>query len=237
MELLKRSMRLEPYYPDWVANALAFGHLMLGQHDQAKAIFKSHVEARLDNPFTLIGAHGGLAFIAVNEGDLMAAKGHMTDLRKVHPEAGASWYRNRLSYLKDKAFIENYMMVLRQAGLPAKGLWSFRGFIQAVKCDSSFLLQGVVMNSDRFVISDDTWRGFRSKFQAKPRTEVSREQTPDCVKRPSCGVFAQARHGAICRPVLAAGIRPSAASGAGPARACLSGYSRPFRMIRISNMP
>ncbi|MBT4490867.1 MAG: adenylate/guanylate cyclase domain-containing protein, partial [Rhodospirillaceae bacterium] len=65
--LIERSMRLEPYYPEWVANYLAFGHLMIGQFEQAKPIYLAHMASEIDNPYTRISALTGLAVIAMSD--------------------------------------------------------------------------------------------------------------------------------------------------------------------------
>ena len=41
------------------------------------------------------------------------------------------------------------------------------GFTQTLKCDSNFLLTGVCMNTDRFVIGDDTWERIAQQVPGK----------------------------------------------------------------------
>lgn len=118
LALILRSMRLEPYYPDWVANVLSFCHLKLGQHNQAKAIFTTHAIAQTDNPYTRIAALAGLAFVAMTQGETLEAESCIRKILAQEPGLDASYILARLAWESDKAFVSHNVDTIRKAGLP-----------------------------------------------------------------------------------------------------------------------
>ncbi len=118
--ILRRSMRLEPYYPDWVAGALAWGLVKLDAYEEAKAIFAAHVASDTKNPFTRGSALSGLAFIAMSQGEMERGREYIRNLRRFIPGIGVKRMQSGvfLGNDKDRDFGAKLLETLRQAGLP-----------------------------------------------------------------------------------------------------------------------
>ena len=115
---MKRAMRLEPYYPEWVASVAAYGHLALGEYEQANAIYAAHFASKKDNSHTRFFALCGLAAIAVFQGDVKGGQKHITKLLQLKPNSNIKHLHSRIWYGKDKTFTARYLDAVRQAGLP-----------------------------------------------------------------------------------------------------------------------
>ena len=118
LALVKRSMRLEPYYPEWVGTVAAWAHLQLGEYEQAKAIYTSHLALEKDNPHTRLFPLSNLAVIAVFEGNVESGREYIQKLLEIKPNSSVELIRRRSSYGKDKAFLNRSLDALRKAGLP-----------------------------------------------------------------------------------------------------------------------
>lgn len=120
VELLQRGMRLQPFHAAWMPSALAFSHLMLGQHDEARKLLRTLADSPTPDQLARRNAIRSLAVLSVFEGDLAAARKHIEALRQIWPDANLAEEFTSRHYLSDRAFVARYLDALRQAGLPEK---------------------------------------------------------------------------------------------------------------------
>ncbi len=118
LKLLKRAMRLEPYYLPWIPSVLSKGHLMLGQYDEARAIEEARLASASYNADARAAPLLRLAAISVFEGKGERARQYMEQALKIAPDANISNERRAYNDEKDRAFVERYLDALRKAGLP-----------------------------------------------------------------------------------------------------------------------
>ena len=111
-------MRLEPYYPEWVAIVAAGNHLQLGEYEQANAINAALFASEKDTAYTRLIPLAGMAVAAVFQGDIEGGREYIRKLLELKPNSNVKHFQHRLRYEKDKAFWGRYFDALRQAGLP-----------------------------------------------------------------------------------------------------------------------
>ncbi|MBT4085050.1 MAG: tetratricopeptide repeat protein [Alphaproteobacteria bacterium] len=116
--LMKLGMRLEPYYPSWVAAQAALVHLMLGQNDSARPILENIVVADNTDFFNRHAAMGRLAYIAQQSGDIASAKNWIGRLLKGMPNVSVAGTKQYYRSVRDQDFVTRYVDALRKAGLP-----------------------------------------------------------------------------------------------------------------------
>ena len=118
VRLLKRAMRLEPYYLPWIPSILSRGHLMLGQYEEVKAIEEARLASAPENAFAPTEPLLRLAAISVFMDEVGRARQYIEQLLENEPDASVSTVKRRQLNLKDRVFVERYLDALRQAGLP-----------------------------------------------------------------------------------------------------------------------
>jgi TolB-like protein len=107
--LLERAMRLNPYYPDSYLWCLADAYNALGRSaDVVATVQRMQNPAEGERLLTANYSHLGL----VDE-----ARGHASEVMRLHPDFTISRWRDRPPY-RDKAVLERYIDGLRRAGLP-----------------------------------------------------------------------------------------------------------------------
>ncbi|MCV2890236.1 adenylate/guanylate cyclase domain-containing protein [Ruegeria aquimaris] len=111
--LLRYGLRTQPHPPIWVPSLLAFALLMQGQNDEAQELYKAALEV-FPNPMAT--AH--LAALSVFNGQQEDAKKYAELTRQISPNSTVARNAAYWGYLRDKAFLEQYLDALRQAGLP-----------------------------------------------------------------------------------------------------------------------
>jgi tetratricopeptide (TPR) repeat protein len=113
IDLIKRAMRLSPYYPDWYLGALGVSYRLAGNYDEAIAAFEKRRER---NPRSTL-PHLGLAVVYMEVGREQEARDAAAEVLKRNPKTSLKQVRNRLPY-KDPAEAERIIAALRKAGLP-----------------------------------------------------------------------------------------------------------------------
>jgi adenylate cyclase len=111
IQLLKKAMRLNPYYPDWYLWYLADAYNALGQAEDVIATVQG-----MNDPAE------GRRLLAANYahlGMLEEARAHAAEVLRLHPGFTISSWAQRPPH-KDRTILENYMEGLRKAGLPEK---------------------------------------------------------------------------------------------------------------------
>ena len=111
--LLKRAMRLSPYYPAWMAATLGLAYMMTGDYSNAIIAHEELIKRQTLTQF----AYARLAAIHAVQGDDQAARRYVAELLKINPGFTVSGWSQVLLYRdpKDRAWELN---ALRKAGLP-----------------------------------------------------------------------------------------------------------------------
>jgi tetratricopeptide (TPR) repeat protein len=113
IDLIKKAMRLSPYYPDWYLGALGVSYRLAGNYDEAIAAFEKRRER---NPRSTL-PHLGLALVYMEVGREKEARDAALEVLKRNPKISLKQVRNRLPY-RDPTETERIIAALRKAGLP-----------------------------------------------------------------------------------------------------------------------
>jgi len=113
IELVKKAMRLSPYYPSWYLPILGLAYRLTGQYEEAI----SALEGWRDRKAKGMLPHIVLAFTYVEAGREEDAQAAVAEALKQNPKASIKGYAATIPY-KDPAEIERVKDSLRKAGLP-----------------------------------------------------------------------------------------------------------------------
>jgi adenylate cyclase len=113
IELVKKAMRLSPYYPSWYLPILGLSYRLTGQYEEAI----SALEGWRDRKAKGMLPHIVLAFTYVEAGREEDAQASVAEALKQNPKASIKGYAATIPY-KDPAEIERIKDSLRKAGLP-----------------------------------------------------------------------------------------------------------------------
>jgi adenylate cyclase len=116
IELVKKAMRLSPYYPDWYLPVLGHAYRLTGQYKEAIDVLESWRERanpRSELPYLM------LAFTYAEAGREEDANKAVEELLKRKPKASIEGYaKSKFFAYKDPAEIKRALESLRKAGLP-----------------------------------------------------------------------------------------------------------------------
>jgi len=113
IELVKKAMRLSPYYPSWYLPILGLSYRLTGQYEEAI----SALEGWRDRKAKGMLPHIVLAFTYVEAGREEDAQASVAEALKQNPKASIKGYAATIPY-KDPAEVERIKDSLRKAGLP-----------------------------------------------------------------------------------------------------------------------
>jgi adenylate cyclase len=117
IELMKKAMRLSPYYPSWYLPILGLAYRLTGQYEEAIAAFEGWRDRKAKGMLP----HIVLAFTYVEAGQEEDAQAAVAEALKQNPKASIKGYAATIPY-KDPAEIERVKDSLRKAGLPESPL-------------------------------------------------------------------------------------------------------------------
>jgi adenylate cyclase len=116
IELVKKAMRLSPYYPDWYLPVLGHAYRLTGQYKEAiDALerWRERANPRSELPYLM------LAFTYAEAGREDDANKAVEELLKRKPKASIEGYaKSKFFAYKDPAEIKRALDLLRKAGLP-----------------------------------------------------------------------------------------------------------------------
>jgi len=116
IELVKKAMRLSPYYPGWYLPVLGHAYRLTGQYKEAIDALESwriRANPRSELPYVM------LAFTYAEAGRLDDAQAAVVEILKRKPKASVEGYaKSKFFAYKDPAEIERALDSLRKAGLP-----------------------------------------------------------------------------------------------------------------------
>jgi len=116
IELVKKAMRLSPYYPSWYLPVLGHAYRLMGQYNEAiEALenWRARANPRSELPYLM------LAFTYVEAGREEKAEVAVAEILKRKPKASIEGYaKSKMFAYKDPAEIKRVLDSLRKAGLP-----------------------------------------------------------------------------------------------------------------------
>ena len=119
VDVMKRAMRLSPYYPIWYLSNLGEALTMAGRLEEAISVNLKLVERgqKEKNQFFEIAGHAWLAigYSMLDRQD--EAKPHVAEVLKVYPDWSLEMEREFYSY-KNPADLERHLDALRKLGVP-----------------------------------------------------------------------------------------------------------------------
>jgi TolB-like protein/Tfp pilus assembly protein PilF len=111
--LLKKAMRLTPYYPNWYLNVLGLAYHLTGEYEKAVEVLKSSVERNPDSPLSQVR----LAMVYAGMDRMEEARATAAEVLRINPKFTVSnWAKVQL--FKDPAVHEHQEELMRKAGLP-----------------------------------------------------------------------------------------------------------------------
>ncbi len=119
IELVKKAMRLHPYYPAYYLQWLGADYRMTGRYEDALQIYKQLLDRSNKGEFPSLPTHLYLADVYAELGREEEARSHAAEVLRLKPgfslkdASRVSTYR-----YKDPAHLERRLNALRKAGIP-----------------------------------------------------------------------------------------------------------------------
>jgi len=121
IELVKRAMRLHPYYPAYYLQWLGAAYRMTGRYEDALTVYKQLLDRSQKGEFPILGAHLFLADVYAELGKGEEARTHVAEVLRISPKFSLEVVSRLSTYgYKDPAHLERRLNALRNAGLPEK---------------------------------------------------------------------------------------------------------------------
>jgi adenylate cyclase len=120
IELVKKAMRLHPYYPAYYLQWLGGAYRMTGRYEDALTVYKQLLDRSRKGEFPIVVAHLFLAEVYAELGREEAARSHAAEVLKIRPRFSLEAVRRMGSTYKykDPAHLERRLKALRKAGIP-----------------------------------------------------------------------------------------------------------------------
>ena len=116
--LVKKAMRVHPYYPAYYLMWLGSAYRMTGRYEEALTVYKQLLDRSLKGEFPAFGAHLYLAEVYAELGREEEARTHAAEVLRLNPEFSLKKIRRLVTYgYKDPAHLERRVNALRKAGL------------------------------------------------------------------------------------------------------------------------
>jgi len=114
LTLVRKAMRLDPYYPSTYLELLGGIYLHMGEYEKAVEAFKMLV---VREPHRIAG-HQGLAIAYIRLGRKEQARSEVAEVLRLFPEYSLEVYRKQAQLMNmDPAVVESGIEALREAGL------------------------------------------------------------------------------------------------------------------------
>ena len=117
--LVKKAMRLHPYYPAYYLSWLGGSYRMTGRYEDALTVYNQLLDRSLKGEFPVVDAHVYLADLYAEIGKEDEARAHAAEIFKIEPGFSLKRIRsiNTYDYI-DPALLERRLKALRKAGIP-----------------------------------------------------------------------------------------------------------------------
>jgi len=118
IKLVKKAMRLHPYYPAYYLMWLGSAYRMTGRYDEALTVYKQLLDRSLKGEYPASRAHLFLAEVYAELGQGEKARTHAAEVLRLKPKFSLKWVSKFVTYeYKDPAHLERRVNALRKAGL------------------------------------------------------------------------------------------------------------------------
>jgi adenylate cyclase len=118
IELMRKAMRLQPYYPSWYLVYLGGAYRDLGRYEEAIAAYKAMLHRGQKEGRNLFPPHYGLAVVYMYLGQEQKAQAHAAELLRIAPNFSLERFgKSARIFWKDPVHIERALDALRRAGL------------------------------------------------------------------------------------------------------------------------
>ena len=117
--LVKRAMRLNPYYPSWYLQPLAMAYTMIGDYEKAIALNEKLLNRRKESGGNMITPLLGLAANSIFLGREDEAKTYVREILEIEPKFSLERFQ-KVKFFKDPLQLKPTFEALRRAGLPER---------------------------------------------------------------------------------------------------------------------
>ncbi len=119
IELVKKAMRLHPYYPAYYLQWLGAAYRMTGRYEDALIVYKQLLDRSRKGEFSILRAHIYMAEVYIELGREEEARTHAAEVLRISPKFSLERASKLSTYkYKDPAHLERRLSALRKAGLP-----------------------------------------------------------------------------------------------------------------------
>jgi adenylate cyclase len=120
IELVKKAMRLHPYYPAYYLQWLGAAYRMTGRYEDALQIYKKLLDRANKGEFPSLEAHVFLADVYAELERVEEAQTHAAEVLKLNPGLSLAEISSNISTytFKDPIHLERRLNALRKAGIP-----------------------------------------------------------------------------------------------------------------------
>ncbi len=119
IELVKKAMRLHPYYPAYYLQWLGGAYRMTGRYEDALTVYKQLLGRSRKGEFPSLTTHLFLADVYAEFGKEEEARTHAAEVLKIKPGFSLEEVSKISTYeYKDPAHLERRLNALRKAGIP-----------------------------------------------------------------------------------------------------------------------
>jgi len=121
IRLVKKAMRLHPYYPAYYLQWLGGAYRMTGRYEDALIAYNQLLDRSRNGEYPIIAAHLFLADLYSEFGKENEARTHTAEIIKIEPRFSLEGISKVSTYgYKDPVHLERRLKALRKAGIPDK---------------------------------------------------------------------------------------------------------------------
>jgi adenylate cyclase len=119
IRLVKKAMRLHPYYPAYYLQWLGGAYRMTGRYEEALSVYNQLLERSRKGEFPIFDAHVFLADTYAEFGKEEEARKHAEEVLRINPGFSLKEINKITAFrYKDQANLERRLNALRKAGIP-----------------------------------------------------------------------------------------------------------------------
>lgn len=111
--LVKKAMRLSPFYPAWYLSALGHGYRLTRRYDEALQVYRMDLERRPDS----VLSRAALAIVYAELGREAEAHAQVTEILGLDPGYSVQRWAQGSLY-RDRVLVDQGVEALRRSGLP-----------------------------------------------------------------------------------------------------------------------
>ena len=120
LRLMLEAMRVEPKYPGYIPTSIVLSYLALGRYNEAKELAKAALDRGIDVRISAVAAQLYIIAAEAFSGNMNEAQRIAATLPTDDPLSTVRFVSFQLSSVKDRAFVDQLIKILRAAGVPEK---------------------------------------------------------------------------------------------------------------------